>query len=83
MNTSTLTAGRSPQGQAVALRADARLLRERIARRTGLALIAWGRRQDERRTHSANSERRRNELLAARLQAAEFQRMALIATPMI
>lgn len=83
MNTSTLIAGRSPQAQTVTLRADARRLRERVARRVGLALIAWGRRQDEQRSHSASVERRHNELVAARLQAAEFQRIALIAQPMI
>lgn len=83
MNTSTLTVGRSTQAQTVTLRADARRLRERVARRAGLALIAWGRRQDEQRSYAANTDRRRNELVAARLQAAEFQRIALIAQPMI
>ncbi|KRC61565.1 hypothetical protein ASE14_12015 [Agromyces sp. Root81] len=83
MNTSTITAGRSAQGQAVTLRADARLGGERLARRVGLALLAWDRRRDAQRTHSATVERRRNELIAARVQAAEFQRIALMTQPLI
>ncbi|MGW9631911.1 hypothetical protein ACWGST_14525 [Agromyces sp. NPDC055520] len=83
MNTSTITAGRVSSTQVSTLRVDARQLHERIARRTGLALIAWGRRRDEQRTHSAVSERRRNELAAARLHAEEFQRIAVIAQPLI
>lgn len=83
MNTSTITAGRTAQVQAVTLRADARQLSDRIARRAGHALLAWSRRRDEQRTHSATVERRWNEQAAARLQAAEFQRITLMAQPLI
>ncbi|WP_157000920.1 hypothetical protein [Agromyces laixinhei] len=83
MNTSTLTVGRTSQGQASTLRADARQLHERLARRAGLGLLAWGRRRDAQRTHTAHAQRRRNELAAAHLQAADFQRIALLAQPLI
>lgn len=81
MNTSTITAGRTTQVQSVT--ADARQLSDRIARRAGHALLAWSRRRDEQRTHSATAERRWNEQAAARLQAAEFQRVTLMAQPLI
>lgn len=81
MNTSTMTAGRSVQVQAVT--ADARQLSDRIARRAAHALLAWSRRRDEQRTHSATAERRWNEQAAARLQADEFRRVTLMAQPLI
>ncbi|MFB6611201.1 hypothetical protein ACFCVO_12830 [Agromyces sp. NPDC056379] len=83
MNTSTISAGRTAQMQTVTLRADARQLSDRLALRAGHALLAWSRRRDEQRTHSATAERRRNEHAAARLQADEFRRITLMAQPLI
>ncbi len=83
MNTSSLTAGPPRQEQAIALRAHARQLHERIAVRAGLALIAWGRRQDEQRTHTATHLRRRNEQIAADTRADHFQRVALLGRSLI
>ena len=82
MNTSSLTAGSPRQEQAIALRAHARQLHERIAVRAGLALIAWGRRQDEQRTHTATQLRRRNQQIAAETRADHYQRIALLAHPL-
>ena len=81
MNTSTISVGRTAQVQSVT--ADARQLSDRIARRAGHALLAWSRRRDAQRTHSAMAERRRNEQAAARLQADEFRRLTLMAQPLI
>ena len=83
MNTSTISAGRTAQMQTDTLRADARLLSDRLARRAGHALLSWSRRRDEQRTHSASAERRRNEQAAARLQADQFQRITLMALPLV
>jgi hypothetical protein len=83
VNTSTITAGRTAQMQTVTLRADARQLSDRLALRAGHALLAWSRRRDEQRTHSATAERRRNEQVAAPLQADEFRRITLMAPPLI
>jgi len=81
VNTSTMTAGRTVQVQAVT--ADARQLSDRIARRAAHALLAWSRRRDAQRTHSATAERRWNEQAAARLQADEFRRITMMAQPLI
>ena len=66
VNTSTLTAGSTHQSQATALSAQARGLQQRLALRTGLALLAWSRRQDERRTPEAVHLRRQTAQLATR-----------------
>ena len=84
VNTSTISAGRTAQVQTVTLRADARQLSDRLARRTGHALLAWSRRRDEQRSALLGlAERRRNEQAAARLQADEFQRITLMALPLV
>lgn len=77
MNTSSLTAGQSQSGQATALRAQARQLNERLARRAGLALLAWSRRQDERRTSDAVLLRRQTEQLATQARDDQFRQLAL------
>lgn len=77
MNSSSLTAGRTRTGQASALSAQALQTRERVARRVGIALLAWSRQQDQRRTHEAVKLRRETQLLAARLREDAFQRVAL------
>ena len=83
MNSSSLTIGSNSQRQPVELRAQAWRLRERVALRAGLALIAWGRRQDEHRTHAAMYHRRHNQQVAHRVRADEYQRIALLAQPLI
>ncbi|MDQ0577374.1 hypothetical protein QFZ29_003597 [Agromyces albus] len=83
MNTSSLTASPPRSEQAIVIRVQARQLRERIAVRAGLALIAWGRRHDEHRTHVAMYERRHNEQVANRLRDDEFIRAVLLARPLI
>lgn len=77
MNSSSLTVGRSRSGQASVLSAQALRTRERVARRAGLALLAWSRRQDQRRTHEAVRLRREAQLLAVRIREDAFQRVAL------
>ncbi len=77
MNTSSLTAGATREGQATALRAQARQLNERLARRAGLALLAWSRRQDERRTHDAVHLRRQTAQLATTARDDRFRLVAL------
>lgn len=83
MNTSSLTASPPRSEQAIVIRAQARRMRERLAVRAGLALIAWGRRQDERLTHAAMQERRHNEQVAHRLRADAFNQVVLLARPLI
>lgn len=82
MNTSTLTAGSTQQGQATVLSAQARQLRQRVALRTGLALLAWSRRQDERRTADAVQLRRQTAQLAT-LARDDVQRRVALATPLV
>ncbi|HET6673428.1 MAG TPA: hypothetical protein VFG92_08630 [Agromyces sp.] len=77
MNTSSLTVGQARSGQAPALRAQARQLNERLARRAGLALLAWSRRQDERRTSDAVLLRRQTEQLATQARDDQFRQLAL------
>lgn len=77
MNTSSLTTGQAQSGQATALRAQARQLNERLARRAGLALLAWSRRQDERRTSDAVLLRRQTEQLATQARDDQFRQIAL------
>jgi hypothetical protein len=83
VNTSSLTVGSTNRGQATALRAQARQLHERLARRTGLALLAWSRRQDERRTHDAVQLRRQTEQAATRARNGEFMRLATLGSPQL
>ena len=77
MNTSSLTAGSTQQGQATAIRAQARQLNERLARRAGFALLAWSRRQDARRTNDAVLLRRQTEQLATEARNDQFRQIAL------
>ena len=77
VNTTSLTAGSARQGQNTALRAQARRLHERLARRLGLALLAWSRRQDERRTHDAVQLRRRTAELATRARDDQYRLVTL------
>jgi len=77
VNTSSLTAGSNRQDQATVLRAQARQLNERLARRAGLALLAWSRRQDERRSYDAVRLRRQTAQLATRAYDDQFRLVAL------
>ena len=77
MNTTSLSAGSARQGQATELRAQARQLHERLARRAGLALLAWSRRQDERRSHDAVHLRRRSAELANRAHDEQYRLVTL------
>lgn len=77
MNTTSLTASRSGSDQAAVVRDGARRVRERLSVRLGLALVAWGRRADERRTLEALALRRSNELAADRLREGNFTAVVL------
>lgn len=79
MNTSSLTAGSAQQSRATVLSAQARRLDERLALRTGLALLAWSRRRDERRSPDAVQLRRQTAQLAAQLRDDAQRRVALTA----
>lgn len=81
MNTTSLTAGSARQGQTTELRAQARQLNERLARRVGLALLAWSRRQDELRTREAVQLRRRTAELASRARDDQY-RLVTLGTPL-
>lgn len=81
MNTSSLTVGSAQRSQATVLSAQARRLDERLAVRTGLALLAWSRRRDERRTPDAVQLRRQTALLADQLRD-DAQRRVTLATPL-
>ncbi|MRG58942.1 hypothetical protein GE115_03520 [Agromyces sp. CFH 90414] len=70
MNT-TLTA-LSSAGSTDQVRRRARLARERLAIRMGLALVAWGRRQDARLTHEAVAQSRRNAAIGSSLRDGAF-----------
>ncbi|HEY6801918.1 MAG TPA: hypothetical protein VI121_14825 [Agromyces sp.] len=83
MNTSSLTAGQARSGQATALSAQARQLNERLARRAGLALLAWSRRQDARRTNDAVLLRRQTEQLATQARDDQFRQLALLGAPLV
>lgn len=82
MNTSTLTAGSTQQGQATVLTAQAGELRQRLALRAGLALVAWSRRQDARRTPEAVQLRLEGAQLAT-LARDDVQRRVTFATPLV
>jgi hypothetical protein len=83
VNTSSLTAGQAQSGRATALRAQARQLNERLARRAGLALLVWSRRQDERRTSDAVLLRRQTEQLATQARDDQFRQLALRGAPLV
>jgi hypothetical protein len=82
VNTSSLTAGSAQQSQATVLSAQARQLRQRLALRAGLALLAWSRRQDERRTSDAVQLRLQTELLADQARS-DVQRLVALGTPLV
>jgi hypothetical protein len=81
VNTTSLTAGSARQSQTTELRAQARRLRERLARRVGLALLAWSRRQDERRTADTVLLRRQTAELATRARDEQY-RLVTLGTPL-
>jgi hypothetical protein len=81
VNTTSLTASRSGSDQAAVVRDGARRVRERASVRLGLALVAWGRRADARRTREALALRRSNELAADRLREGNFASVALRTGP--
>ncbi|MFE5670341.1 hypothetical protein ACFQ58_01905 [Agromyces sp. NPDC056523] len=76
MNT-TLTATRSTSQQAGAMRAEAGRLGERLARRTGLALLAWSRTAEARRTRDDLAVRAELQRSADRLRDENFTTLAL------
>ena len=82
MNTSSLTAGSTQQSQATVLTAQAQQLRQRLALRAGLALLAWSRRQDERRTPEAMRLRRQTAQLATEARA-DAQLRVSFAAPLV
>ncbi|MGW4929105.1 hypothetical protein ACWEOH_08120 [Agromyces sp. NPDC004153] len=77
MNTTSLTVGSAQQSRATTISAQARRLRERLARRAGLALLAWSRRQEERRSTDAVTLRRQTEQDATRAHDEQYRRLAL------
>lgn len=77
MNT-TMTALPATAGSTGRVRRRARLARERLAIRVGLALVAWGRRTDERLTHEAVAESRRNAAIAAELRDTTYTGVATL-----
>ena len=77
MNT-TLTATRSTAQQAEAVRAGAGRLRERLARRAGLALLAWSRAAEARRLREDPRLRGDLQLDADRLRESNFTTLALL-----
>ena len=81
MNKTSLTAGSARQGQSTQLRAQARRLHERLARRLGLALLEWSRRQDERRTHDAVQLRRQTAEAATRARDEQY-RLVILGVPL-
>ena len=76
VNTTSLTAGSARQSQATAISAQARQLRERLARRAGFALLAWSRRQEARRSNDAVTLRRQTEQDATRARDDQTRRLA-------
>lgn len=77
MNTTSLTATRTTADQAAVVRVRVRRVRQRVSVRVGLALVAWGRRADARRTPEAVALRRANEITAERLREDNFAQVAL------
>ena len=83
MNANPLTAGATRQGRPVEFSTQARQLRQRMARRAGLALLAWSNRQDERRSHSAVQLRRAAEQAGTQARDEQFQRLSVLVSPMV
>lgn len=81
MNT-TLTALPATAGSTDRVRRRARLARERLAIRVGLALVAWGRRTDERLTTEAVAATRRNAATAEELRDSTYARVSLLTRSM-
>lgn len=78
MNTS-LTATGSTSRQAAAVRAEAGRLRERLARRAGLALVAWSRTAEARRNRGDLARRAELQRDADRLRDENTTTLALLA----
>jgi hypothetical protein len=77
----TMTALPATAGRTAQVRRRARLARERLAIRVGLALVAWGRRNDERLTHEAVTTARRDAALAAELRDGAYTGVAILTRP--
>ena len=82
MNTTSLTVGSARQSQTT-ISAQARQLRERLARRAGIALLAWSRRQEERRSTDAVTLRRQTEQSATRARDDQNRRITLAGAGLI
>lgn len=82
MNANPLSAGMTRSGRPVEMSSQAPQLYERLARRAGLALLAWSSRQDERRSSSAVQLRRLAEQAGTRARDDQFQRVVLLGSPM-
>ncbi|GGR17363.1 MULTISPECIES: hypothetical protein [Agromyces] len=80
MNPTTITTIGTTESRASDVRTGARMLRERVAARLGLALLEWSRRHDERRTHRAVAHHREAQRIATALRDEEFARIALSVT---
>jgi hypothetical protein len=78
VNTS-LTATGSTSRQAAAVRAEAGRLRERLARRAGLALVAWSRAAEARRNRDDLARRAELRRDADRLRDENISTLALLA----
>ncbi|MFK4729537.1 hypothetical protein ROT00_07615 [Agromyces mediolanus] len=80
MNPTTITTLGTTESRAGDVRTGARMLRERLAARLGLALIEWSRHHDERRTHRAVADHREAQRIAAELRDRGFSSVALSVT---
>ena len=78
MNTS-LTATTSTSQSAAAVRAEAGRLRERLARRAGLALLAWSLTAEARRDRDDLARRAELQCRADRLRDENFIALAVLA----
>jgi hypothetical protein len=81
VNTTSLTARQPVPGQAAVVRDGAQRVRQRVSVRVGLALVAWGRRADARRSPEAVVQRRERQLVADRLREQGFSTVALLTRP--
>jgi hypothetical protein len=75
----TLTATRSTSQQAAAVRGEAGRLGERLARRAGLALLAWSLAAEARRSSDDLGRRAQLQRSADRLRDDNFSTLALLA----
>ena len=75
----TLTATRSTAQQAQAVRLGAGRLQERLARRAGLALLAWSRAAEARRLRDDAGRLAELQREAERLRASNFTTLATLA----